>query len=153
MTSSSLIIHAKGAPGLRLFGLGPNFVPSHGMQSLQNLMNSYAFWARNRSIKQINRILSNSTVIVSVWSKGQIIGFGRANSDYIFRAVLWDIIVADEERRQGIGKIIVEALLNSKPIKNVEKVYLMTTNSSKFYSQFGFEISSNQSLLCKKKKI
>ena len=149
MTSSSLIIHAKGAPGLRLLGLGPNFLPCNGMQSLQNLMNRYAFWAKNRSINQLKQVLSNSTVVVSVWSKGEIIGFGRANSDYIFRAVLWDIIVADELRRQGIGKIIVETLLNSKPIAKVEKVYLMTTNSSNFYSQFGFKIPSNQTLLLK----
>ena len=147
MTSPSLIIHAKGAPGLRILGLGPNLMPRKGMRSLQNLMNNYAFWAKNRSINQIKQLLSNSTVVVSVWSEGKMIGFGRATSDYVFRAVLWDIIVADELQRKGIGKIIVDTLLNSKPIAKVEKVYLMTTNSSQFYSQFGFQIPPKQSLL------
>ena len=110
-------------------------------------MNNYAFWAKNRSINQIKQLLSNSTVVVSVWSEGKMIGFGRATSDYVFRAVLWDIIVADELQRKGIGKIIVDTLLNSKPIAKVEKVYLMTTNSSQFYSQFGFQIPPKQSLL------
>ena len=122
-------------------------MPRKGMRSLQNLMNNYAFWAKNRSINQIKQLLSNSTVVVSVWSEGKMIGFGRATSDYVFRAVLWDIIVADELQRKGIGKIIVDTLLNSKPIAKVEKVYLMTTNSSQFYSQFGFQIPPKQSLL------
>ena len=117
MTSSSLIIHAQGAPGLRLFGLGPNFMPCKGIESLQNLMNSYAFWAKNRSVNQIKKLLSNSTVVVSVWSKGEIIGFGRATSDCVFRAVLWDIIVVDRLQGKGIGKIIVDTLLKSKPIE------------------------------------
>jgi N-acetylglutamate synthase-like GNAT family acetyltransferase len=153
MTSSTLIIHAKGAPGLRLFGLGPNFLPCKGIQSLRKLMNTYAFWSKDRSLNQIKKLLANSNVIVSVWSKGEIIGFGRATSDCVFRAVLWDIIVVDRLQGKGIGRIIVDALLNSKPIAKVEKVYLMTTNSSEFYSQFGFEIPSRQSLLLKQKKV
>ena len=74
-------------------------------------------------------------------------GFGRATSDSIFRAVLWDVVVADDFQRHGLGSLLVEALLQAPSIKNVEKVYLMTTNSSKFYKQMGFENSFNQSLL------
>ena len=149
MTSSTLIIHAKGAPGLRFFGLGPNLIPCNGMHSLKKLMNTYAFWSKNRSLNQIRKLLANSNVIVSVWSKGEIIGFGRATSDCVFRAVLWDIIVVDKLQGKGIGKKIVDTLLKTKSVAKVEKVYLMTTNYSDFYSQFGFEVLSKQSLMLK----
>ena len=74
----------------------------------------------------------------------------RVKQNYeIFRAVLWDIIVVDKLQGKGIGRVIVNTLLKSKSIAQVEKVYLMTTNSSDFYSQFGFEVNSRQSLLLK----
>ena len=151
MTSISIIRHAKGAPGLRKLGLGPNLKPQQALKKLQLLMNTYAFWAKDRGLIQLKIMLKNSSVITSVWTGDEMIGFGRAHSDKIFRAILWDIIVAHDMQGKGIGKLIVESLVQSKDIKDVEKVYLMTTNCKEFYSQIGFEISKNQTLLALKK--
>ena len=147
MTKISIIHHAKGAPGLRLLGLGPGLVPSKGMQKLQRLMDEHAFWARNRSVNDLQKMLSNSSEIISVWKNQNIVGFGRATSDGIYRAVLWDVVVSGELQRQGLGKKVIELLMATPKIKNVEKVYLMTTNSEEFYMQFGFKPVSNQKLL------
>tara|TARA_Y100001968_G_C19240192_1_gene659030 strand:+ start:333 stop:812 length:480 start_codon:yes stop_codon:yes gene_type:complete len=147
MPSISIIRHAKGAPGLRKLGLGPNLQPNQALKKLQFLMNNYAFWAKNRSLDQLKIMLKNSSVITSVWFEENMIGFGRAHSDEFFRAILWDIIVADDMQGKGIGKLIVDSLTNAPEIKNVEKVYLMTTNSKEFYSQIGFNTSSSQTLL------
>ena len=38
--------HAKGALGLRIFGLGPNFKPTRGLLKLQRFLNKNAFWAK-----------------------------------------------------------------------------------------------------------
>ena len=97
-------------------------------------------------------MLSNSTVVVSVWHQDQLIGFGRATSDLVFRAVLWDVVIASDCQGLGLGKLIVEAILTNKTIKSVEKVYLMTTNSSEFYKQLGFKLNNKQSLLILNKK-
>jgi len=151
MPSVSIIQHAQGAPGLRTLGLGPNLKPQKALKKLQFLMNNYAFWARDRSISQLKLMLKNSSVITSVWIDDEIIGFGRAHSDKVFRAILWDVIVSNEMQGKGIGKLIVDSLTHSKEIKNVEKVYLMTTNCKEFYSQIGFIISENQTLLSLKR--
>ena len=39
MKDISLIKHASGAPGLRLFGIGPAFKPIKGLEKLQVLFN------------------------------------------------------------------------------------------------------------------
>ena len=149
MQGLKLIKHAAGAPGLRLFGLGPNYLPSKGLSKLQLLFDQHAFWAKHRDYKYIRRLLAGSTVVITLWKNGEIIGFGRATSDGIYRAVLWDIIVADELQRQGLGRKVVEALLASPKISKVEKVYLMTTNSSEFHKQLGFNNCRKQNLLIK----
>jgi len=147
MKSISLIKHAKGAPGLRLFGLGPSFMPSNGIKSLQSLLNENTIWARDRKRCHIKKMLANSNVIVTLWDNQNLIGFGRATTDKIYRAVLWDIVISKDVQRIGFGKIVLEALINDKQIKSVEKIYLMTTNSQSFYRQLGFEINHNQSLM------
>ena len=92
-------------------------------------------------------MLINSTVVVSLWHHNKLIGFGRATSDLVFRAVLWDVVIDSKHQGLGMGKLIIEAILKNKNIRSVEKIYLMTTNSSEFYKQLGFNINKKQSLL------
>jgi N-acetylglutamate synthase-like GNAT family acetyltransferase len=65
----------------------------------------------------------------------------------VFRAVLWDVVVAGEEQGQGLGRQLVEALLASRNLAGVERVYLMTTNSTGFYKRLGFDVITNQKLM------
>ena len=145
-----LIRHFKGAPGLRLFGLGPNFLPCDGLFKLKVLLDKNTSWAKNRKIKYLKNCLANSDVIVSLWSKNKILGFGRALSDGTYRSVLWDIVIDHNHQGKGYGKLIVNSLLETKRIKKSEKIYLMTSNQKDFYCQIGFNEVFSQNLLIKK---
>ncbi len=147
-----LIKHAEGAPGLRMFGLGPCLLPSQGLFKLKALLDKHAFWAQNRDYKSLKKLLAGSTVVITLWRGNRIIGFGRATSDGIYRAVLWDVVVADDAQGKGLGRKVVEALLEMPKIQNVERVYLMTTKSTDFYKQIGFQICDHQNLLIKQIK-
>ena len=147
MNAISLINHSKGALGLRFLGLGPNLKPSKGLIKLQKLLENNTFWAKNRTIKDLKKCLANSDVIVSLWVGGEIVGFGRALTDGIYRGVLWDIVIDQNYQGKGFGKLIVKSLLSSKKIKNTKKLYLMTTNKKLFYSQLDFKEVTSQDLL------
>ena len=142
-----LVKHARGAPGLRLFGLGPKLIPSRSLTKLQRLFNENTSWAKNRSQKELKIMLKNSKVILSIWYENKLIGFGRANSDESFRAVLWDIVVEKNFQGHGLGKKIVDTLLKNPSINKVKKVYIMTTCCEKFYLEMGFVTSKNQKLM------
>jgi len=92
-------------------------------------------------------MLKGSTVVVSLWRGKRLVGFGRASSDGIYRAVLWDIVVAGDLQGRGLGRKVVEALLESPAVRDVEKLYLMTTNSASFYRQLNFSDAEPQQLL------
>ena len=147
MKNIQIIKHRRGALGLRLFGLGPKMKPMKGLIQLKKLLDEHTFWAKGRSMKRLKMMLSKSTVVITVWRENNLIGFGRANSDYIFRSVLWDIVVANENQGEGIGSLLIETLINAPEIKDVEKIYLMTTHCSNFYKNKGFQFNSNQKLL------
>ena len=147
MKAISLIKHSKGAIGLRLFGLGPNLIPSNGLNKLKILLDRNAFWAKSRTINDLRKCLANSDVIISLWVGTEIVGFGRALTDGIYRGVLWDIVIDQNHQGKGFGTLIVKNLLSSKEIKNTKKLYLMTTNKKRFYSQFDFKEVTSQNLL------
>ena len=147
MSKITLVKHASGAPGLRCLGLGPRLYPIQGVKQLQELLNSNTLWAKNRSIKDIRKMLSRSPVIVSLWKGGKIIGFGRATSDEVFRAVLWDIVIDRNHQDLGFGKMIIKSILANNLILKAERVYIMTTNCSEFYSKMGFKNENNQTLM------
>ena len=147
MKPISLINHSKGAIGLRFFGLGPNLKPVNGINKLQKLLDRNAFWAKSRTITDLKKCLANSDVVISLWVGNEIVGFGRALTDGIYRGVLWDIVIDQNYQGKGFGTLIVKKLLSSKKIKNTKKIYLMTTNKKLFYSQFDFEEVTTQNLL------
>ena len=142
-----LLKHRKGAPGLRLLGLGPKFIPVKGLAKLHHFLNKNASWAQRRSKSELRKMLSQSQVIVSIWHNNDIIGFGRAMTDKIYRAVLWDIVIDQSYQYRGLGKQVVTTILTNKLISKVEKVYLMTTHCEEFYLKMNFKIVNNQSLM------
>ena len=147
MNEISLINHAKGAIGLRLLGLGPKLKPTNALNKLQRLLHQNAFWAKSRSINDIKKSLANSDVVVSLWVGDEIVGFGRGLTDGIYRGVLWDIVIDQNYQGKGFGTLILKNLLSSKKIKNIKKLYLMTTNQKSFYSKFDFKEVTSQDLL------
>jgi len=147
MQEISLINHSRGAIGLRLFGLGPNLKPINGLRKLQKLLDNNTFWAQSRTLIDLKKCLAKSDVIVSLWLNNEIVGFGRALTDEIYRAVLWDIVIDQNHQGKGFGTLIVNKILSSKKIKNTQKLYLMTSNKKLFYSQFDFKEVYSQNLL------
>ena len=134
-----LIRHRRGAWRLRR-------APGQ-LQQLQRLLDTHSFWASGRSQRQLSRMLAGSQAVVSAWQGAQLVGFGRATSDGVFRAVLWDVVVAGEHQGQGLGRRIVEALLQEPSLQGVERTYLMTTNSAGCYEQLGFTAMESQRLM------
>jgi ribosomal protein S18 acetylase RimI-like enzyme len=117
------------------------------INQLRGLFDGHSFWAQGRSRRALVRMLLGSCSVVSAWQGGRLVGIGRATSDGVFRAVLWDVVVAEEHQGRGLGRRIVQALLASAPVATSERVYLMTTNSSGFYERLGFSSEHGQELL------
>lgn len=58
------------------------------------------------------RAFEASHTTVFAWHAGQLIGFGRAISDGICQAAVYDVAVVPEHQGKGIGTIIVQSILS-----------------------------------------
>ena len=119
------------------------------LAALGALLDGHSFWATGRQQSQLARMLSGSQVVVSAWQGSTLVGFGRATSDGVFRAVLWDVVVAEDHQGRGLGRRIVEELLASPEVAAAERVYLMTTTGEGFYEKLGFSRVDSQRLMLK----
>ncbi len=79
----------------------------------------------------------NSHTVCSAYFEQKIIGFGRAISDGQYQSAIYDVVVLPEFQRQGIGKSIMEALLEKIP-KSAPVLIFVAPGKQGFYRKFGF---------------
>ena len=78
----------------------------------------------------------NSHSVVFVWDENQLIGFGRAVSDGILQAALYDVAVRPSYQGKGIGKTIVSELIHHCPGCNV--ILYASPGKEQFYEKLNF---------------
>ena len=98
---------------------------------------SQTTWASERKSQDIRKMLENLNVFVTIREDLKLIGFGRAITDGIYRALIDDIIVDNAYQKKGLGKVIVENLL--KQLVGIDEIFLNTKPElEQFYKKFGF---------------
>jgi len=78
----------------------------------------------------------NSYVVTFVYDDEALIGFGRAISDGVSQAAIYNIAVDPNYHRQGIGRLIINDLL--KFVKHCNVVLYTHPDTVSFYKKLGF---------------
>ncbi|MDL2203642.1 GNAT family N-acetyltransferase [Brucella sp. RRSP16] len=77
----------------------------------------------------------------------RIAGFARVLSDFTFKAMIFDVIVAEDYRGQGLGQALVERILHHEKLKRVKSFELYCPDRLvPFYEKLGF-VKGTSSLL------
>ncbi len=79
---------------------------------------------------------SHTTVFVH--DAGRLVGFGRALSDGVYQAAVYDVAVLPEFQGKGVGKLIVEHLLERTAGCNV--ILYASPGKENFYRKLGFRL-------------
>jgi len=86
----------------------------------------------------IQTVFQASNVVVIVRADKEIVGFGRALTDGIFNAAIYDIVVHKKYQGLGIARQIIDHLL--KKLEGVSCTHLIsTTGNEAFYEKMGFK--------------
>lgn len=101
----------------------------------------------DRPLQQVERALENGLFNVSAVCDGKVIGMGRIIGDGAMYWYLQEIIVLPEYQGQGIGKSIVNRLLehirdSSVPGTKIEIGLTAVKGKEPFYEKFGFTVSA-----------
>ncbi|RXZ77436.1 N-acetyltransferase [Paenibacillaceae bacterium] len=101
-----------------------------------------SYWARRRPTERILKSIENSHCY-GVYHKDQQIGFARVITDEATVFYLCDVFVLNEYQGQGIGKKLIEIIINSKEYEWMTGI-LGTLDAHGLYEQYGFEKDSNR---------
>ena len=84
------------------------------------------------------KALQQSVFMVSAFDEGRLIGFGRIMTDTI-HAMIYDLIVAPDHQRQGIGGEILDRLVKRCHEAHIRDIQLFcATGKRDFYERHGF---------------
>jgi ribosomal protein S18 acetylase RimI-like enzyme len=100
------------------------------------------WWSNNRKPAEIKKLIENTDLIVGIVDKdtGKLIAFSRVLTDFMYRSMIYDVIVDKSYRNKGIGSKLINAIIEHPSLKNVEFVELQTQpDLVSFYEQFGFD--------------
>ena len=100
----------------------------------------HEWWTNQRREEDVARMLLHTDLVVGVCTDpGQLVGFTRVLTDQVFKAVIFDVIVAREHRGAGLGKRIIDYVLDHPMVAGVRHVELYCKPEMiPFYKKWGF---------------
>tara|TARA_R110002096_G_scaffold350395_2_gene543496 strand:+ start:69903 stop:70946 length:1044 start_codon:yes stop_codon:yes gene_type:complete len=97
------------------------------------------YWNQQTSAQAIESAHKGSTAWVgALASDGSVRGSARALADGSKSAWIYDVIVDEQYRGNGIGYAVMKLLLDHPKVRNCQSVALATRDAKQFYEKFGF---------------
>jgi GNAT superfamily N-acetyltransferase len=99
------------------------------------------WWTRARTLGDVRRMLAASQIIVGFADAvtAQLLAFARVLTDGVYKALVLDVIVAPSRRGTGLGKHLLDTVLNHPQLRGVQHFELYCRpDMASFYERWGF---------------
>lgn len=96
------------------------------------------YWAPERPEEKVRQSLKHSVCYGAYDENHRLIGFARVVTDFVSIYYLCDVIVDGKHRGQGIGKALVETIVNDERFAGIGAL-LKTKDAHGLYGQYGFK--------------
>jgi GNAT superfamily N-acetyltransferase len=105
---------------------------------IHRFLTEESYWARWRTREQNERILDRSLCFGAYAGDGRQVGHARVVTDSVTFGYLDDVFVVPDARGRGIGKALLEAILEHPDVRDVARLTLLTADAHGLYEGFGF---------------
>jgi GNAT superfamily N-acetyltransferase len=104
---------------------------------IHRFLSEESYWARGRARDVTERSIDGSLPFGVYLGDAQV-GFARVVTDGATFAWLADVFVVREHRGRGVGKRLVQAVLEHPELRSVARWLLGTADAHELYRRFGF---------------
>lgn len=108
------------------------------LDTIHDFLVNRSYWANSRTKEQIGRSIDNS-MCFGVYESGRQVGFARVVTDYSVMYWLCDVFIDEEYRGKGLGKLLVECVVNHPQLKDLNGI-LATKDAQGLYEKYGFRV-------------
>lgn len=110
------------------------------LDAIHRLLSTSGWARRIDGVEELGRLISASQRAVVAVADDEIVGFARAITDGISNGYLSMVVVAESHRRQGLGKALVEHIVDSEP-RVTWMLRAGREGSADFFAKLGFSAS------------
>lgn len=95
------------------------------------------YWAAERSKEEVLTTVQNSVCFGAYDENDTLVGFARVVTDFVSHWYLCDVIVDEKHRGQGIGKMLMAAVVADNRFAKAPAL-LKTKDAHGLYRKYGF---------------
>jgi GNAT superfamily N-acetyltransferase len=97
------------------------------------------WWTRGRTLDETRRVVADSDFVFAFVDDERLVAFARVVTDRVFKALVFDVIVAPERRGDGLGRMLLERITMHPVVGGVKhlELYCLPELVS-FYETLGF---------------
>jgi GNAT superfamily N-acetyltransferase len=99
------------------------------------------WWTRGRTLGEARRVVEGSDYVFGICQRSddRLVAFARVLTDGVFKALIFDVIVAAPCRSGGLGRALMTRILQHPAIAQVRHLELYCRPELKsYYEQWGF---------------
>lgn len=98
------------------------------------------WWTDTRTLEETQNCVEGSSIVIGLVSdEDKLVGFARVLTDYTFKALIFDVIVADSHRKTGLGDELISLIKQHDKLTNVKSFELYCLpDMFEFYHKHGF---------------
>lgn len=98
------------------------------------------WWAKGRTLEDTRQCVLGSQICIGLLDDdSNLIGFARVLTDGVFKALIFDVIVAENMRYRGLGEHLITLIKSHPRLKNVRHFELYCLpDMQAFYTKCGF---------------
>jgi len=99
------------------------------------------WWGKKRTLDDLKLMVEHSSLMIALVesSTQQLVGFCRVLTDFVFRATIYDVMIAENLQGKGWGRRMLNELHQHPRLKRVSFIYLACEPELfAFYGQWGF---------------
>jgi GNAT superfamily N-acetyltransferase len=83
------------------------------------------WWTQGRKLEDVRRAVKHSGLIFAFAEPGgRLVAFARVLTDFVYKALVLDVIVDREHRQRGIGRTMLDAIVSHPALANVRDIEL-----------------------------
>jgi len=101
----------------------------------------HEWWTQGRTLADVQTMVEHSDYLFGLCERqsSQLVAFARVLSDRVYRAIIFDVIVAVDHRHQGLGTELIHQITTHPDLSQIECILLFCLpNMMPFYQKLGF---------------
>lgn len=105
---------------------------------IHQYLSERSYWAFGRTFNEVTDSIHNSMCFGAYDTNGNQVGFARVITDKVIFAWILDVFVLEKYQRQGIGKKLLQTIVEHPELQSIKRMSLGTKDAHGLYRQFGF---------------